>query len=91
MTLHNVKSFLLGEDLLEEVNSSLQDFSNQEALIELLSENAPDGPWSLALPEEDISNQTKAKFLLYFQQSTNVWYVSSLFCFSGTFNSTFNW
>lgn len=44
MTLHNVKSFLLGEDLLEEVNSSLQDFSNQEALMELLSENAPDGP-----------------------------------------------
>ncbi|XP_075902285.1 peptide chain release factor 1-like, mitochondrial [Nelusetta ayraudi] len=44
MTLHNVKSFLLGEDLLEEMNSSLQDFSNQEALMELLSENAPDGP-----------------------------------------------
>lgn len=45
MTLHNVKSFLLGEDLLEELNSSLQDFSNQEALMELLSENAPDdGP-----------------------------------------------
>lgn len=44
MTVHNVKSFLLGEDLLEEMNSSLQDFSNQEALMDLLAENAPDKP-----------------------------------------------
>lgn len=44
MTVHNVKGFLLGEDLLEEMNSSLQDFSNQEALLELLSEKTPSGP-----------------------------------------------
>ncbi|XP_055018578.1 peptide chain release factor 1-like, mitochondrial [Boleophthalmus pectinirostris] len=39
MTLHDLKSFLLGEDLLDEMNSSLQDFSNQEALLELLGDN----------------------------------------------------
>lgn len=44
MTLHNVKGFLLGEDLLEEMNVSLQEFSNQEALMELLSENTSDRP-----------------------------------------------
>ncbi|KAM9365885.1 peptide chain release factor 1-like, mitochondrial [Pholidichthys leucotaenia] len=38
MTVHNVKSFLLGEDLLDEMNSSLQESSNQEALMELLDE-----------------------------------------------------
>ncbi|XP_077439078.1 peptide chain release factor 1-like, mitochondrial [Vanacampus margaritifer] len=39
MTLHDVKMFLLGEDLLDEMNSSLQEFSNQEELIELLEQN----------------------------------------------------
>ncbi|KAG7512806.1 peptide chain release factor 1-like, mitochondrial [Solea senegalensis] len=39
MTVHDVKSFLLGEDLLDEMNSSLQEFSNQETLMELLGEN----------------------------------------------------
>lgn len=43
MTLHDVKSFLLGEDLLDEMNSSLQEFSNQETLMELLGENSQDG------------------------------------------------
>ncbi|XP_019719886.1 peptide chain release factor 1-like, mitochondrial [Hippocampus comes] len=39
MTLHDVKAFLLGEDLLDKMNSSLQEFSNQEELIELLEQN----------------------------------------------------
>ncbi|KAK2824530.1 hypothetical protein Q5P01_021705 [Channa striata] len=39
MTVHDVKSFLLGEDLLEEMNSLLEEFSNQETLMELLGEN----------------------------------------------------
>lgn len=39
LTMHDMKSFLLGEDLLEEMNSSLHEFSNQEALFELLEEN----------------------------------------------------
>lgn len=39
LTLHDIKGFLLGEDLLDEMNSSLQDYSNQEALLELLGEN----------------------------------------------------
>ncbi|XP_074531713.1 peptide chain release factor 1-like, mitochondrial [Halichoeres trimaculatus] len=39
MTVHDIKSFLLGEDLLDEMNSSLQEFSNQETLLELLGEN----------------------------------------------------
>lgn len=43
MTLHDVKGFLLGEDLLDEMNSSLQEFSNQEALLELLGENNQEG------------------------------------------------
>lgn len=43
LTLHDVKSFLLGEDLLEEMNFSLQEFSNQETLMELLGENSQDG------------------------------------------------
>lgn len=42
MTVHDVKSFLLGEDLLDEMNSLLQEFSNQETLMELLGENNPD-------------------------------------------------
>ncbi|KAF7220248.1 peptide chain release factor 1-like, mitochondrial [Nothobranchius furzeri] len=43
MTVHDVKGFLLGEDLLDEMNSSLQEFSNQEALLELLEENSQEG------------------------------------------------
>lgn len=43
MTVHDIKGFLLGEDLLNEMNSLLQDFSNQEALIELLEENNQGG------------------------------------------------
>ncbi|XP_031601470.1 peptide chain release factor 1-like, mitochondrial isoform X2 [Oreochromis aureus] len=42
MTLHDLKSFLLGEDLLDEMNSSLQEFSSQEILMELLGENSQD-------------------------------------------------
>ncbi|XP_067370548.1 peptide chain release factor 1-like, mitochondrial isoform X2 [Channa argus] len=38
-TVHDVKSFLLGEDLLDEMNSLLEEFSNQETLMELLGEN----------------------------------------------------
>ncbi|XP_054885435.1 peptide chain release factor 1-like, mitochondrial [Poeciliopsis prolifica] len=38
MTMHNVRDFLLGGDLLNEMNSSLQEFSNQETLMELLEE-----------------------------------------------------
>ncbi|XP_034040652.1 peptide chain release factor 1-like, mitochondrial [Thalassophryne amazonica] len=40
LTLHDVKSFMLGEDLLDEMNSSLQEFSNQEMLMELLEDNS---------------------------------------------------
>lgn len=43
MTLHDVKNFLLGEDLLDEMNMSLQEFSNQEHLLELLEESNQDG------------------------------------------------
>lgn len=43
MTVHDVKSFLLGEDLLEEMNASLEEFSNQETLMELLEENDQEG------------------------------------------------
>ncbi|XP_042289444.1 peptide chain release factor 1-like, mitochondrial isoform X2 [Thunnus albacares] len=43
MTVHDVKSFLLGEDLLDEMNSSLQEFSDQETLMELLGENGQEG------------------------------------------------
>ncbi|KAF1375514.1 hypothetical protein PFLUV_G00221000 [Perca fluviatilis] len=42
MTVHDIKSFLLGEDLLDEMNSALQEFSNQEMLAELLGENNQD-------------------------------------------------
>ncbi|XP_047207733.1 peptide chain release factor 1-like, mitochondrial [Girardinichthys multiradiatus] len=44
MTVHDVKSFLLGEDLLNEMNSSLQDFSNQETLMELLEGGSQEEP-----------------------------------------------
>ncbi|XP_078788572.1 peptide chain release factor 1-like, mitochondrial isoform X2 [Oryzias latipes] len=40
ITVHDVKSFLLGEDLLEDMNSLLQELSNQEALMELLEESS---------------------------------------------------
>ncbi|XP_069568392.1 peptide chain release factor 1-like, mitochondrial [Brachyistius frenatus] len=40
MTVHDVKSFLLGEELLDEMNCSLQEFSNQETLVELLEESS---------------------------------------------------
>ncbi|KAF3841862.1 hypothetical protein F7725_023813 [Dissostichus mawsoni] len=43
LTVHDMKNFLLGEDLLDEMNSSLQEFSNQETLEELLGENNQQG------------------------------------------------
>lgn len=42
MTVHDVKNFLMGEDLLDEMNSSVCEFSNQEALMELLEETGQD-------------------------------------------------
>ncbi|KAI1886378.1 hypothetical protein AGOR_G00213400 [Albula goreensis] len=41
-TLHDVKEFLLGEDLLEEMNHALKQFSHQEALMDILGENESD-------------------------------------------------
>ena len=38
-SVHHVEDFMLGERLLEEMNSALQEFSNQESLLELLGEN----------------------------------------------------
>ncbi|KAM9727931.1 peptide chain release factor 1-like, mitochondrial isoform 1-T2 [Menidia menidia] len=43
LTVHDIKSFLLGENLLEEMNCSLQEFSNQETLMELLEESSQEG------------------------------------------------
>ncbi|XP_028323692.1 peptide chain release factor 1-like, mitochondrial [Gouania willdenowi] len=43
MTIHDVRGFLLGEDLLDEMNSALQEISNQEALIDVLEENSQGG------------------------------------------------
>ncbi|XP_070833762.1 peptide chain release factor 1-like, mitochondrial [Chaetodon trifascialis] len=43
MTVHDIKSFLLGEELLDEMNSTLEEFSNQEMLMELLGENGHKG------------------------------------------------
>ncbi|XP_051274815.1 peptide chain release factor 1-like, mitochondrial [Dicentrarchus labrax] len=43
MTVHDIKSFMLGEDLLDEMNSTLQEFSYQEILMELLGENNQEG------------------------------------------------
>ncbi|XP_008427017.1 peptide chain release factor 1-like, mitochondrial [Poecilia reticulata] len=40
MTVHDVRGFLLGEDLLNVMNSSLQEFSDQETLMELLEEGS---------------------------------------------------
>lgn len=38
MTVHDIRGFLLGEELLNEMNSSLSQFSDQETLMELLEE-----------------------------------------------------
>ncbi|KAG7280269.1 hypothetical protein CRUP_026810 [Coryphaenoides rupestris] len=38
LTVHDVRNFMLGEGLMEEMNSALEVFSNQEALLELLGE-----------------------------------------------------
>lgn len=35
----------MGEDLLDEMNSSVCELSNQEALMELLEENGQDNLW----------------------------------------------
>ncbi|XP_035519000.1 peptide chain release factor 1-like, mitochondrial [Morone saxatilis] len=43
LTVHDIKSFMLGEDLLDEMNSTLQEFSYQEILMELLGENNQEG------------------------------------------------
>lgn len=45
MAVHDIKSFLMGEDLLDEMNSSVCEFSNQEALMELLEETGQDSLW----------------------------------------------
>lgn len=42
MTVHDIKNFLMGEDLLDEMNSSVCELSNQEALMELLEANGQD-------------------------------------------------
>lgn len=49
LTLYDIKNFMLGEDLLEEMNSSLHELSNQETLLELLEENNQEGSWVSAL------------------------------------------
>ncbi|XP_035256058.1 peptide chain release factor 1-like, mitochondrial isoform X2 [Anguilla anguilla] len=41
-TLHDVKGFLLGEELLEEMNEALQQFAEQEALMDILKEHTSD-------------------------------------------------
>ncbi|XP_061084405.1 peptide chain release factor 1-like, mitochondrial isoform X2 [Conger conger] len=38
-TVHNVRAFLLGEDLLEEMNVALLQFGEQEALLDVLEEH----------------------------------------------------
>ncbi|XP_066535993.1 peptide chain release factor 1-like, mitochondrial isoform X2 [Hoplias malabaricus] len=38
-TLHGVQEFILGEDLLDEMSSALQEFSDQEALMDILEDN----------------------------------------------------
>ncbi|KAK9541136.1 hypothetical protein VZT92_001204 [Zoarces viviparus] len=43
VTVHDIRSFLLGEELLDQMNSSLQEVSNQETLEELLGETQQDG------------------------------------------------
>ncbi|TNN34210.1 Peptide chain release factor 1-like, mitochondrial [Liparis tanakae] len=41
LTLHDARSFLLGEELLEHMNAALHEFSHQEALEELLERGLP--------------------------------------------------
>ncbi|XP_007228810.3 peptide chain release factor 1-like, mitochondrial [Astyanax mexicanus] len=41
-TLHDLDAFLLGEDLLDEMSSSLQQFYDQEALMDFLEDNNTD-------------------------------------------------
>ncbi|KAM9803751.1 peptide chain release factor 1-like, mitochondrial [Neosynchiropus ocellatus] len=43
LTVHDVKGFLLGEEPLGHMSSALQDFSDQEALMELLEGRSQDG------------------------------------------------
>lgn len=38
-TVHDVRGFLLGEDLLDDMSLSLQQFSEQETLLEVLGDN----------------------------------------------------
>lgn len=38
-TVHDVREFLVGEDVLEEMNTSLLEFSHQETLMDILGEN----------------------------------------------------
>lgn len=38
LSVHDMRNFMLGEGLMEEMNSALEVFSNQEALLELLGE-----------------------------------------------------
>ncbi|XP_035610454.1 peptide chain release factor 1-like, mitochondrial isoform X1 [Oncorhynchus keta] len=41
-TVHDVREFLVGEELLEEMNLALEEFSNQEILMDILGENNSD-------------------------------------------------
>lgn len=41
-TVHGVREFLLGDNLLEEMNCALHEFSNQETLMDILGENESD-------------------------------------------------
>ncbi|XP_038816847.1 peptide chain release factor 1-like, mitochondrial [Salvelinus namaycush] len=41
-TVHDVRDFLVGEELLEEMNVALEEFSNQEILMDILGENDSD-------------------------------------------------
>ncbi|XP_046885383.1 peptide chain release factor 1-like, mitochondrial [Hypomesus transpacificus] len=41
-TVHGVREFLSGEDLLDEMNSALHEFSNQETLMDILGEDEHD-------------------------------------------------
>lgn len=40
--MHDVREFLVGEELLEEMNLALEEFSNQEILMDILGENNSD-------------------------------------------------
>ena len=41
-SLHDIQGCLLGEDQLDEMSSSLQQFSDQEALMDILEDNDSD-------------------------------------------------